>query len=213
VVADGHDEVVGPPLEVGHVGDRHAEGVGDDGEGQRDAEGGDEVDLAVGREAVDEVVGEPPDVVLPRLGGAQAEGPVHERALAAVQRGVGVEQHRRAAARGSPADDVQDLGVLLDQRADRLRHLARQHGPGRGPAAEQLGVPVHEDDVLVARDRVGLDLVDPPRRGLLPQPRQDLVRARHGVRVEREQGRVATVGTDAHGPPPRRPTAIKLEGQ
>ncbi|WBL37120.1 hypothetical protein O0235_06010 [Tepidiforma flava] len=57
--AEGRHGVVGPvALEAVHIGAVDAEGVGDDGERERDGELADELDFAVADEAVDEVAGD-----------------------------------------------------------------------------------------------------------------------------------------------------------
>ncbi len=125
----------------------HAEQVGDDEHRKRCAVLVDELDLPVRLELVDDPVGEPPHELLVLLQALRRDEPHEECPVRRVH--WGVERRQLVAER-------ELVAMLLDELADVFaveRHREARERPGHRVARrERLGVVVHGERLVVARD-------------------------------------------------------------
>ena len=147
--------MIGPALEEVTILRRDAEHLRDDGHRKRHREVGDDVDLAAGRELVQEGVGQGCDARPQLVDGACREGFVHQRAQARVIRRVAAQHHRFVR-----------LGRIREAVLNRRRALAFVRnvvavvGRKTGVAQHLEAVGVAEEDPTAdgpaAVNRVGL---------------------------------------------------------
>ena len=147
-------EPVGELLDVVHVRARHREHLADDGHREREREAAHEVDRAVGREPVDELVRDRLDARLERGDAPRREGLVDEAPIARVVGRVELDHAREALVAG--VEDGLDLRGELGERLD-----ADAAPGGVAPVVHE-----HADDVLVARDDPAVHAIAPEHRRL-----------------------------------------------